>query len=459
MSKRSLSYVGSLAGGRLRIERDGDKIRDVLLSSPARWFPYHLGSPLPTKLADLADLATTIYGVDRLSPRGNLKNGDLSWCRHLTVRVPVRERSFWKREALLSPLKEMLDFLTEDQWEFEFAPRVPAGNESSVQLSLIPPRPPVVAGLFSAGLDSLAGLSIDFLKSDYKTLVPVAIASNSRLLNRQRELLHEIHRHAPNRVRPVVLVSNIRQSHRDYDQNERSQRSRGFLYGCLGAIAARMAGAKELRIYEGGIGAINLPITPAQLGIQSTRSTHPLFLSLLADFLKLVFDQEFTLSLPCALLTKGEMCACLKKSPWRQLAIRTVSCDGFPSRQPGGEQCGVCTSCILRRLSLFASNFEEDRDSGLYRVDFLHGISGVPESQIRPLADMLSQANRIKYALLDTSPWLGLTTEFPEMLTALEGFSSLGSPCVKEELVGLYSRYCREWAEFPARPPCWSLAA
>lgn len=31
--------------------------------------------------------------------------------------------------------------------------------------------------------------------------------------------------------------------------------------------------------------------------------------------------------------------------------------------------------------------------------------------------------------------------------------------CVKENLVGLYSRYCREWAAFPARPSAWASAA
>lgn len=220
-----------------------------------------------------------------------------------------------------------------------------------------------------------------------------------------------------------------------------------------------LAGARELRIYENGVGAINLPLTPAQIGVQATRSTHPLFLRMLTELLRLIFDCEFEITLPFSFSTKGEMCGNLNRSPWGLLATKTVSCDGFPSRRLGGEHCGTCTSCILRRLSLFAGGFEEGQVSDLYRSDVVHGSSGIPEEQLRPLADMLTQVNRMRFALRSAEPWINLVSEFPEIVAALEGFSDLNALYVKERILGLYSRYCREWNEFPARPPCWALAA
>lgn len=229
MNERSLPFVASLVSNRLCIKHGCDIVREVAISSPKRWFSYFLGAQVPDRFADLVDLATIVHGVDRLVPRKNLKFSNRSWCRLFALRVPVRDWHFWKREDVIEAVQNTLTFLTEDEWECDFYANPDVGRQSPVQLSLIPLRKPVGAGLFSAGLDSLAGLAIDLNKEKYGTLVPIAVASNSRILRRQRELLRQINRSALGRLKPVILASRIRQNRRSYDQNEKKSKVARFL--------------------------------------------------------------------------------------------------------------------------------------------------------------------------------------------------------------------------------------
>lgn len=255
---------------------------------------------------------------------------------------------------------------------------------------------------------------------------------------------------------PIYLRPNLSQEGHDYNLNERSQRARGFLFHSLGLVGALMAGASEVLVYENGVGSINLPLSEAQLGAQSTRATHPVALYRLERFFCSLLGQRIHLRLPFLFLTKGQMCEKLRESPFRSLALQTISCDGFPQRQKGPEQCGVCTSCLLRRESLWAAGFGEDRREGLYRHDVLGDVSAIPGDNLAPLWDMLSQVSRLERALFSATPWQSLAIEFPELQeirdTLTDWHGSYTRSSIEERLVDLYTQYCMEWECFPARP-------
>src|SRR5207249_10165013 len=110
-----------------------------------------------------------------------------------------------------------------------------------------------------------------------------------------------------------------------------------------------------------GVGASNLPYTNGQLGAQSTRAMHPTALALIQDVVNRVSARSFALELQNLYTTKGELCRTLAHSEFEDLATVTVSCDST-LRVPGPKQCGVCTSCLLRRQALRVAGIYDNRD-------------------------------------------------------------------------------------------------
>ena len=80
--------------------------------------PDALNQKLPPLYADAIDLAIAIHCADRLSLRGTKKHG---WGRDLRLRVPVRCLSVWQSAEVRDALFETLQFLTQDDWQIDFA--------------------------------------------------------------------------------------------------------------------------------------------------------------------------------------------------------------------------------------------------------------------------------------------------------------------------------------------------
>jgi hypothetical protein len=263
---------------------------------------------------------------------------------------------------------------------------------------------------------------------------------------------------------PLVVPIYLKQHRREYNQNEPSQRVRGFLFNVIGSAAAALAGCSKVVVSENGVGSINLPISDAQLGSQSTRATHPLALQKIEGFLRSI-GVEVGISLPNLFLTKGQMCRQLKDSPFASLAARSISCDGFPPRVVGPEQCGVCTSCLLSRQALWSAFLDDGTsvEPRRYRYDVIRGMDEIPSRDLAPLWDMLIQVDRLERAVLSSSPWQSLSIDFPELREVQEaigeGRPSAAKAEIQRDLVGLYRNYCAEWREFPAYPEGWSFSS
>ena len=98
---------------------------------------------IPERMADLLEVAMTVYASDRRSLRDY--RGANTGHRRIRIRLGVRDPRFWSRREMHDRLTDYLCWLSDDEWSFDFVRRdAPATARVS---------------LFSGGLDSLAGLA------------------------------------------------------------------------------------------------------------------------------------------------------------------------------------------------------------------------------------------------------------------------------------------------------------
>lgn len=134
----------------------------------------------------------------------------------------------------------------------------------------------------------------------------------------------------------------------------------------------------------------------------------------------------------------------------------TFSCDGFPVRAAGKPQCGICTSCLLRRLSLEAAGLSCFDESEHYLTD----LTG-PVNRAAPSADQLNDIRAMEWqyqtlaeCLSQEDPWQALIKEFPTLQTIcseLAVYRNYPEDELRRNLLRLYAEYCAEWQNFSAR--------
>ena len=115
--------------------------------------------PLSSGMADLLDVVMSVYAADRMSPRDF--KGTATGQRNIRVQVGVRNPRFWNSVEMTEHLQNLLYWLSEDEWSFQFIKREsdPSLAESKRFLFPLPPDQPVTVSLFSGGLDSIAGFA------------------------------------------------------------------------------------------------------------------------------------------------------------------------------------------------------------------------------------------------------------------------------------------------------------
>lgn len=413
---------------------------------------------LPAYLLDAIDLAVAVYVADRLSPRRRPDVDDpygLQWRRHITIHLPVREPQRWNQPNLYANLRALLEHFTDDCWSFDFVPRCDNSVPYERQFPLFPLQPPqpLEIALFSGGLDSLAGIAHRLASDPSLSVVSVAVGTNGRTIGRQRELHRALSRTFGNRIGMVVVPVRVAQRQRADLDDEPTQRSRGFIYLTLAAVAAVQAGQREVCVYENGVGAISLPYSRAQLGAQNTRAVHPLSLIGMSDFFCQIVGYPFRFRNPCLFETKGLMCRKLADIGLGALAARSVSCDTFSSQRiPGAQQCEVCSSCLLRRQALHAAGLQSiDAMSG-YRVDVAHPGESLESQQLYHLHAMLDQAMLVRACVTGASAWAELSERFPvleEITVEMAAFEGRTARQITDALVELYRSYVQEWDSFP----------
>jgi 7-cyano-7-deazaguanine synthase in queuosine biosynthesis len=421
-----------------------------------RQIAFGLGRALSARLSDLLDIAMAAYVTDRLRPRRppGSRGGD-HWSRQLPVRIAVRDGEFWRQDDVAEALRDLLEWLTDDVWDFDFLSdrqqhRYAESQEPLFGLEL---SPDARFGLYSGGLDSYAGAAADASEPG-RELVLVAATTSQTMGAMQQRTVAALKACSPAAIRalqvPVALRGQtIARLAGRRDAPEASQRTRGLVFLVLGAVSAATAGARELRVYENGVGAMNLPLTEAQYGSHNTRAMRPETLVKATRLISLVLDDAFAIVNPSFTMTKAQMCARLPAAVRDGIAT-TVSCDtGLTHRASKVHLCGTCTSCLLRRQALRAGGLaeEDDAEAAAYRTD-VREVSASGDKRALRLHYMLNQAAQMDRALREVRPTEALVQTFPDLRRIHDALGAQGYQDPVGLTQALLASYVEEWTGF-----------
>ncbi len=276
-----------------------------------------LSRDLPPVAADLLELAAMVYAADRLVPRPSERerSDGSGWGRQLWLHVPVRNPSLWN--SVTEQLTGLLGWLTDDVWTIEFSQLAhdagPLDNRQGFLFNTVPRGSPLA--LFSGGLDSALGLAQDLRSSD---AVAVSVHTNNRMKAAQRRVVRALDGGTSTSCVQLQYRVSLREPER-----ENSQRTRGLLFLATGIATAWTLGQDRLRVYENGIGAINLPYLRSQEGSQATRSMHPRTLRMAEGLASALSGRSFQIEAPYLLLTKAEAVRAVPEMRLHSLLLRS----------------------------------------------------------------------------------------------------------------------------------------
>jgi len=382
-----------------------------------------LARQLPVEAADLMEIAAMAYAADRMVPRpGERAMLDGSgWGRRLWLQIPVRTPRLWNSVA--GRLAGLMGWLTHDDWDLAFCQLAGgAGPLDESQGFLFDTVPGGSApALFSGGLDSALGLAHDLQDGDS---VAISVHTNYCMQSVQQRVIRELTKDSARSCMHLQYRVSLHERDR-----ENSQRTRGLLFLAAGIATAWGLGQDRFRVFENGVGAINLPSLRSQYGPQATRSMHPRTLWLAEGLASAISGRPFRIEAPFLRSTTAEALGSVPEIKTSDIAA-TVSCDtGFAARVPGHSQCGACTSCLLRRQSLHASGRPDADAATSYRTR--------SPAATDSLKAMVWQLERLRDSLGKQDPWHGLVSEFASILDV--------GPLASTEVIRLYGAYAQEW--------------
>jgi 7-cyano-7-deazaguanine synthase in queuosine biosynthesis len=412
---------------------------------------FSLGSVLNPIQADMLDVAIAVHAADRCCSRAKGHPGKHAWVRRMCVSIPVRNPDLWGSKETVTRLTALLQFMTDDVWTFEFTKRTDrVVAEQQQHLFSNVPTDPVEVALFSGGLDAFSGAARRMKENPERKFILVSAWANSIQKAGQKKQKAVLARLYKNLHAHLGYDYGVQKSPRRKDR-ESSQRTRGFLFMSLGAVTAMAAGQNELHVYENGIGAINLPLNGSQVGAYNSRPVHPRTIAKMRDYLGHITNNPFQIHVPFVFHTKGEMCAGISEKEVQKATATTFSCDKFPCRNASHKsQCGYCTSCLLRRMSIRAAGLHSLDSGDKYEYDICGNV--VPAfDRISGYRKMSWQTGILQSALDVPDKWKGLSNSFPEMSDTafyLSEITKMAPEEVREKLCGLYQTHVKEWRQF-----------
>ena len=388
---------------------------------------------LPDKVYDLVLLAAAIAYADRTLTR----RPSIAWKREIELISLAADPDFWNRPCIRKKLCDSLALLTGDEWKITF-------NKRSWTLpKKIQPLLPLehqVSGIipYSGGLDSRALAQIRLSKGENLILVT---AGNKK--NADKEWQEKSH----GRRRQISVPIHIAQKGASKRLREQSYRSRGFIFGVMGGIAAYLSDCPTILMPENGQGTLGLWLSPVGNEALDVRN-HPQFTHKLSEIFKEVFNFDLNYEFPSLWKTKGEVLVDLKNLE-DSLWFKAKSCarDG---RSVGKKQCGVCSACLLRRQSLLRAGLDEKMDSY-----FWSNLSAQELDHARACTSLrLSNDNDWKYAVCGALSMTQLARVYKdqEMIhyksKILAPFVNLSVEETKIRIERLLKAHREEWQNF-----------
>ena len=218
--------------------------------------------------------------------------------------------------------------------------------------------------LFSGGVDSFAG-AVDDIVTRGTSIMLVGHYSSSKVNHVQKGLVEGLRQRGFGRAISYVPVWVTNQYSRT---TEHTQRTRSFLFACLGLIIARMSGKDGFTFYENGVVSINPPLAGDVIGGRATRTTHPQVLRGLEMLFSTLLDRSIEIRTPLQWLTKAEVTLKLRDAGLADMLGMTSSCTR-PRSWTEKKHCGVCSQCIDRRFSVLAAGMEAYDPEENYRLN------------------------------------------------------------------------------------------
>ena len=409
------------------------------------------GKALPAEYEDLLELAVAVYAADCCSKRyyRDPETGQ----RHINLQIGINDPERWCNSKVNQVLHRLLSWMSGDLWDIQF--QKCHAMPRQLPLSQMHIRKPVMVSLFSGGLDSFAGF---FAHAENPVGSYVLLAGDTRnqaASTQRRKQVNYIKNEWNRRCGESAAIHYVScpfgLAKPRADRREQSQRTRALVFLALGIVSALLAGTNMLWVYENGIGALNLPLNATQLGVDNYRGVHPVTLIMVEELISLALDQPIQISNPFLFSTKSEMCRIAGKAGFVGGIKHTFSCDGFPQRCQQ-RQCGICTSCIFRRISLHASGLEKFDLDNLYRYDIMKNRNNINGKKIHDLEVMRHQVQRIAHCLNCDQTWHSLVAPFPELARTCKYLVTqrgLSSDEVTKRIIQLYQTYVNEWRHLP----------
>jgi 7-cyano-7-deazaguanine synthase in queuosine biosynthesis len=285
---------------------------------------------------DFLSIALSVISADLAGHRDRSPDG---WTREFELEISVTDPGFWSSQA--PALERFLGFLTTDLWQLKFTA---GGFQPTPEREIVRPEEDCVV-LLSGGLDSFIG-AIDLSKGGHR---PFAVSQSVRGDEAKQDAI-------------VAMIggglSHLRLNHNAHVPDPEampSQRARSIIFLALGILAAtslaRYQAGEEvtLNVCENGFISINPPLTDMRLGSLSTRTSHPVVLTILQQILD-AGTFRVRIDNPYQLKTKGEMLIEAGDQAMLQAnAHRTTSCGRF--KRYGYKHCGRCVPCLIRRAA------------------------------------------------------------------------------------------------------------
>ncbi len=415
-----------------------DDNRTVEISIFDQDFKYRSIQEFPSIIADLLDLSVAIHASDRLSEQ-KLDQGQT----YINIILPVRNFEHMNTPKFQEKLADLLEWATGSRWFFTFKKRTLAERiiEQQQILPITIPQDCEIA-LWSGGLDALAGLYTRLKNDPEKSFLLFGTGSNDTVYARQEVVFNALNELFPNRLHLCRVP--IRFSDSGSFKKNKISRARGVVFTLLGSACAYLMNQNTLYLYENGIGAINLPYLKSAIGLDHSRSVHPLTLLKVSDVISELFGKPFTVNNPFLFWTKAKMCKSLSENQAFKLVQLTMSCDSPHRKRP--IQCGYCSSCLLRKQSLSASMIE---DSTLYVVPHAEKPKGDITLHFRHMKEQILTLKRlIRVSDSQNTEWEALTQRFTELEDIADRIvltESMTVEDVRSHIINLYQSHIDEW--------------
>ena len=392
-----------------------------------------LRANLSNRQYDLIEIVSFIYAADSFVIRTDAtwlgRDTDDGWERDFHFVIPVFDVEFWNSSAIIQALKNLLTFLVNGKFEFEFVYKskytvqsqyfLDCGESNRVNAKKVI--------LFSGGLDSLAGAIENF--SNNEPVILVSHRSIATTSSRQKKLIEELSKLYSNNFLYIPVWINKKST----QYQEYTQRSRSFLYAALAVIVAELSMIDEINFYENGIISLNFPVTDEVLRSRATRTTHPITLKLFQEFFEIYSGKLIKFDNPYIYLTKAEVVGKIIDSKAIELIHFSSSCTRTVMASKTQKHCGVCSQCIDRRIAILSHNsidtsldYVNDVFIGERKVDINKNVydKGIAVSYMR-FAKEINEMDDDKFAFIYGSLISDAAYALKEEYSAIEKIISM----------------------------------